>query len=278
VFQLICCFLTGKLFFYNYIMANMKMTATASKQGFTLVELIVVITILAILGTIGFISLQGYSAQSRDSKRSSDLKNLTTLINTKNVSGLGLIPMVTADATRVVTSPSFGWSGGTLGTDYQAGSPNNTVLGVSADTFKDPSVSVPYALGATTRVGGAFELATKYEAGDVPTAYVTGNYTARTASGVAVTTTAGSKTITLPASAVGLFKKGDAITSTSVLTGGATGADTILNISSDGLTLTVGQVTLANGEIVLAGTESSGLIGTSGGVAVTNNSVANLPY
>jgi prepilin-type N-terminal cleavage/methylation domain-containing protein len=43
------------------------------KQGFTLVELIVVITILAVLGTIAFVSFQGYAVQARDSTRISDL-------------------------------------------------------------------------------------------------------------------------------------------------------------------------------------------------------------
>lgn len=44
------------------------------KQGFTLVELIVVITILAILATIWFISLQWYSIDTRNSSRLTDVK------------------------------------------------------------------------------------------------------------------------------------------------------------------------------------------------------------
>ncbi|MDD3645814.1 MAG: prepilin-type N-terminal cleavage/methylation domain-containing protein [Candidatus Gracilibacteria bacterium] len=46
------------------------------KQGFTLVELIVVITILAILATIAFISLSGYSQDARNSSRASDVKTI----------------------------------------------------------------------------------------------------------------------------------------------------------------------------------------------------------
>ncbi|USN58279.1 MAG: type II secretion system protein [Candidatus Peribacteria bacterium] len=46
------------------------------KEGFTLVELIVVIVILAILGTIAVISFQGYSKSSRDAVRSTDLSNI----------------------------------------------------------------------------------------------------------------------------------------------------------------------------------------------------------
>ena len=48
------------------------------KQGFTLVELIVVITILAILWTIAFVSLQWYSKSARDSARVSDMSRIKT--------------------------------------------------------------------------------------------------------------------------------------------------------------------------------------------------------
>ena len=47
------------------------------KNGFTLVELIVVITILSILWTIAFISIQWYSSISRDSVRLADLSNIS---------------------------------------------------------------------------------------------------------------------------------------------------------------------------------------------------------
>ena len=52
------------------------MNQTRQKQGFTLVELIVVITILAILGTIAFISLQWYSKTARDSARLADMSRI----------------------------------------------------------------------------------------------------------------------------------------------------------------------------------------------------------
>lgn len=48
------------------------------RNGFTLVELIVVIAILAILWTIAFLSLQWYSKDARDSVRVSDMKNIET--------------------------------------------------------------------------------------------------------------------------------------------------------------------------------------------------------
>lgn len=54
-----------------------------NKKAFTLVELIVVMTILAILWTIAFISLQGYSGDANNSKILYDVKNLTSLMETR---------------------------------------------------------------------------------------------------------------------------------------------------------------------------------------------------
>ncbi len=48
------------------------------KNGFTLVELIIVITILGILATISFISFKNYSWNARDGNRVSTLKNIET--------------------------------------------------------------------------------------------------------------------------------------------------------------------------------------------------------
>lgn len=50
------------------------------KNGFTLVELIVVITILSVLGTIAFISFQWYALSARDSARLSDIRSIISSI------------------------------------------------------------------------------------------------------------------------------------------------------------------------------------------------------
>lgn len=128
------------------------MKATASTQGFTLVELIVVITILAILGTIGFISLQGYSAQSRNSKRTSDIASLVKQVSIKSTEGLALSSFITSATSQQLSSPSVGGAATTLNTSYFAGTPNFVTLGLSPDGFKDPS-GPSYTVGSTTSAG-----------------------------------------------------------------------------------------------------------------------------
>jgi len=51
------------------------------KNGFTLVELIIVITILAILSTISFISFKNYSWNARDGNRIATLKSIEKWLN-----------------------------------------------------------------------------------------------------------------------------------------------------------------------------------------------------
>ena len=48
--------------------------ALPPKQGFTLVELLIVITIIAILTIIGIVNYSSFNRSARDSKRQSDLK------------------------------------------------------------------------------------------------------------------------------------------------------------------------------------------------------------
>ena len=124
-----------------------------NRQGFTLVELIVVITILAILGTIGFLSLQGYSANARDSKRTADMRSISTAVSTKTTEGVKYVWFVTNGTTagsRMATTGS-GISGQTLNyaVNYDSGTPNYATLGIDPTKFKDPQ-NTEYRIGGTT--------------------------------------------------------------------------------------------------------------------------------
>jgi prepilin-type N-terminal cleavage/methylation domain-containing protein len=121
-------------------MVSLKMKATASNKGFTLVELIVVITILAILGTIGFLSLQGYSTDARNTAVKSNISTLFSAMNTTASSqGKTMQSLVTpVPAQKLTTGTAF--SGVTLtgGVNYEAGTANfNVITGVDKDKLKD---------------------------------------------------------------------------------------------------------------------------------------------
>lgn len=196
-------------------MVSQKIQATASKKGFTLVELIVVITILAILGTIGFISIQGYSAQSRDSKRTSDLRSLASALTIKATDGIALTSFVTTNNTQYLTGAvgSGTHLGGaimnTTSGEYSAGIPNYTALGVSAANFKDGSTD--YKIGTSTRNGGVFQIAASLEGGGTKSALTSGNYSPRnggTFTGtVALGTGSGFTVTNLSGTAIGYFNK-----------------------------------------------------------------------
>jgi prepilin-type N-terminal cleavage/methylation domain-containing protein len=62
------------------------------RQGFTLVELIVVVTIIGILGTIGFISYSRHLQGVRDTARVDQLKNLADAIDLSKLKGDLILP------------------------------------------------------------------------------------------------------------------------------------------------------------------------------------------
>lgn len=77
---------------------------TAPKNGFTLVELLVVITILAILSIIGLTIYSGVTARARDAQRQDDARKLITAIEQYR-SGAGKYPINnTAWATSTETN------------------------------------------------------------------------------------------------------------------------------------------------------------------------------
>lgn len=84
------------------------------KNGFTLVELIVVITILAVLWTLAFISLQWYALASRDAVRISDMTTIIKALEferAKNNIVPGPDSIITLTASWVILS--YQWTAGT---------------------------------------------------------------------------------------------------------------------------------------------------------------------
>ncbi|MBP8016921.1 type II secretion system protein, partial [Candidatus Gracilibacteria bacterium] len=206
---------------------------TTNMKAFTLVELIVVITILAILGTIAFLSFGSYTGGARDSKRVSDLKNIVSQVNTKNVAGITYINMISSGSYNL-SSASIGGTGVTLGDDYLAGTPNYTVLGISATDFKDPlKTDTDYAIGATTRADGAFQVAATLENDNSPKALVSGTFKQRKQANIASGTVNGTS-ITL-ASGLGTFKTNDWIKDAVT----ASNSGRVTGVSSNLVTLTV---------------------------------------
>ncbi len=255
-------------------MVSLKMKATASNKGFTLVELIVVITILAILGTIGFISLQGYSAQSRDSKRASDMRSISTAINVTNTTGIGLLTTLTPVAANQLTAlPSVGGASTVLATSYQAGTPNYTVLSQNGGNFKDPTTGGEYPVGATTRGGGGFQVAARMEGGGVNTSAVQGSYSARTVTFSAPTGFTATS-LTLAAADVGKLKVGDSVTAAV-----PSAVRSVTNVSSDGLTISLDGVSITAVGTVVYVPDTIGLIKQIGGAnPVVDKSITTLPY
>ena len=267
-------------------------TQKIQTRGFTLVELIVVITILVILGTIAFINLGGQSAAARDSKRTSDIRNLVSQVNIKQTAGVGFVDMVTANTTYQLTNLNLGGSGTNVavGTTYNAGNPNTAVLGVSADTFKDPDTKLPYVMGATSLVGGAYQIAATLEndaSGNAgKNALVMGTFKGRlnteTYSGASTASVNGLATIAL-ATGKGFFDKDDYIV------GAGANAGRITAISGDLGTITVNGTwtAVSNPALKLTVSESAGLIAATkradngtvtANTAVVSGSGNTLPY
>lgn len=111
------------------------------RQGFTLVELIVVITILAILWTIGFISLSGYALTSRDTVRVSDINNITKVIELYKLQE-GVYP--------VVTNPiEISFSGAVIWKQWSFGSWSRLQAKRISEVPIDPLTGSEYAYSVT---------------------------------------------------------------------------------------------------------------------------------
>nr|MDD3720767.1 type II secretion system protein [Candidatus Gracilibacteria bacterium] len=231
------------------------------KQGFTLVELIVVITILAILGSIAFISLQGYSSDARNSKRSSDLSSIQSSLSTKQTQGSSLSSFVKVVTGNQLTAPFIAGTAVATGTLYNAGEINYDALGMKTADFQDPQSNSPYVMGYTTLVGGKYELAASIEqGGGAKVAKVVGNWSPRGTTLLAISES-GTTLVLTNATDINKIQVGDTITN-----GTSTGL--VNRVSADGLTLTVSSSLTGTG-VGLAATESTALI--DGNNATTGN-------
>jgi prepilin-type N-terminal cleavage/methylation domain-containing protein len=242
------------------------MKNTQNKKGFTLVELIIVITILAVLATIAFVSFQGYAADSRDTKVKSELGGLRSSIEAKLAEGVSHLSMVNGTGSSLTGGSLAGAAVSASSTDYKAAAVNFTVLGADASKYTNS-----YKIGATARVGGAYQLAGKLE--KTNNAYVIGNFVSRGAlslSGTAASDAATSKKFTIGDADVGKFKVGDVL---------STPAAKITAISSDLKTITLDNTPSGTTYTLSGGTEVAGLIGTLGalGTPVTHEGT-NMPY
>ena len=229
-----------------------------TKSAFTLVELIVVITILAILGTIGFMSIKGYTAEAKNAKVTSDLGTITTTINTKMAEGGWIMAFITGSSARLATDPSLAGTGSTPGTNYEAGIPNYTALGVKAAEFQAPN-GQDYKIGATTTAAGRMEMAGVVSIDGTNEAVVKGNYSARTTANTTVTPAETSgKVITLESKDTNTFKTGDTV---HITTGDADNTDIVIKrVARDGVTLTFSTSIQDATEVKLTADENPTLI------------------
>lgn len=264
---------------------NTQKTQTSNVKGFTLVELIVVITILVILGTIAFLNLGGISGSARDAQRTSDIKQINDQIMiTQAKISTPYTNMVSGTGNSLTGSTNIAGTGvATILADvnkYAAGNINYAVLGIDQNKFQDPSDKVAYKIGATSLMGGTFELAAKLE--DPKSTLVSGIFKSRNGVGSGTVTGTGTKSITLGAVDTGKFFFGDYITDGTTFTGAIT------RISSTGngnikIDLEVSTSSTSSGAIVyLVGgmaSDTKGLIrGNGSTTAITNGDLVNFPY
>ena len=214
--------LNKNIYYFIFFIMNMKKYTQASKQGFTLVELIVVIVILAILATIAFLSFGSQSASARDSKRKTDLSNLASKMNIAMANGTTVLGLVgtTWDAKVQAAKIAWTWTLNTGATaDYAAADINFNVLWVAAWDFTDPmGAAYTYKIGATANAGSAFQLAATLENDSSGNAWknalVVGNFSSRSvtsSSGIisSISTWSLTASITLPSTLIGTYKKND---------------------------------------------------------------------
>jgi len=162
------------------------MSVTKKRQGFTLVELIVVITILAILGTVAFISFRGYTKDARNSKKMQQLSSITRKIELEKLNGVSLFAFA-ANTWATITwwNIHISWydNYNSFSGSYLAGDLNYSALEAKEDDFIDETFGVPYKFWATS-FWERFEVAATIEVWTELDSYIVGNWFARRSSEV----------------------------------------------------------------------------------------------
>jgi hypothetical protein len=197
---------------------------------------------------------------------------MVSTISIQQTSGMSLLGLVGDSSYNLATLPNVAGAIST-GTDYQAGKPNYVALNINATNFKDPYGS-DYALGASTRAGGTFQLAATLEGDSAKVGYIVGTFNPRKMSTVGSSTAASGATSITLTSQIGFFKKNDVIKGT-----GITAGTTITKVGGDGATLTLSAPTTAiNAAPALNADDADGFIKPIAGTVVVTDSGSTLPY
>lgn len=115
----------------------MNIYKNKNKNGFTIIELIVVIAIIGVLAGITVSSVAGYLAKARDAKRAADMQTLVKAIRLYQADNSGNYPTFNGGC------PPWGWWEGS------ASCPFETVLS-SAGYLPSNGVKDPLSIGSPT--------------------------------------------------------------------------------------------------------------------------------
>lgn len=225
------------------------------RQGFTLVELIVVITILAILGTISFISFTSYNQSARNSIRLDGISKVATILENEKIIGKSLLWF--SIGWQEIPGASVAGASSVIGDDYIAWAINPTAVSVQLRQFSDPVTNDSYRLGVTTRKSTQYEVATTIREWSLDIGKIAGTYTPRLLTTFPVNGSVWNLSITLSdiSSIRGLFAW-DFIAGVGIAPG-----TRISTISGDGLTLNIDTpLTWTVTEASLVEQETAGLI------------------
>lgn len=119
----------------------MKLIHT-QKQGFTLIELMVVVSIIAILSVVGVAVYSEISSKARDAKRKSDIKAIATAIEIKYDT--------VNKKYRCPIDPAKAFSGGVVPTDPMNGEKS---CKQDSSTTANPRTTCYYCIGGNTLSG-----------------------------------------------------------------------------------------------------------------------------